>query len=157
MQTRDSEIWLRVSVAAQTLEVRTGEGELLRTFPISTSRFGLGAEPGSFRTPAGRFRVGAKIGDGAELGAIFKSREPTGGNGLNSDDEDLVLTRILWLEGGEPHNANTRDRYIYIHGTNHEDAIGQPASHGCIRMKNADIVELFDLAQSGTEVRIEPD
>ena len=155
MQTSACENWLRVSVAAQTLEVRTGGGELLRAFPVSTSRFGLGTEPGSFRTPLGRFRIGEKIGAGAELGAIFKSRTPTGGNGLDAPDEDLVLTRILWLEGAESPNANTRDRYIYIHGTNHEDEVGQPASHGCVRMKNADIIELFEMVPSGAEVRIE--
>jgi L,D-transpeptidase YbiS len=155
MQTPACENWLRVSIAAQTLELRDGAGELLRSFPVSTSRFGLGTELGSFRTPLGRFRIGARIGAGAELGAIFKSRIPTGGNGLESPEEDLVLTRILWLEGAEPRNANTWQRYIYIHGTNHEDALGRPASHGCVRMKNADIAELFEMAPEGMEVRIE--
>jgi L,D-transpeptidase YbiS len=155
MQTRDSENWLRVSVAGQTLEVLTGAGELLRRFPVSTSKFGLGSEPGSFRTPLGQFRVSDKIGAGAEPGAIFKSRLPAGGNGLDSPGEDLVLSRILWLEGAEPHNANTRARYIYIHGTNHEEEVGRPASHGCVRMKNADIIELFEMVPAGAEVRIE--
>ena len=155
MQTPASEIWLRISVAAQTLEVRGGAGKVLRRFPVSTSRFGLGTEPGSWRTPLGHFRVGAKIGAGAELGAVFKSRQPTGDNGLDSAAEDLVLTRILWLEGAEPDNANTRERYIYIHGTNHEDDIGRPASHGCVRLRNADVIELFELVSDGAEVRIE--
>ena len=155
MQTSACENWLRISIAAQTLEVRGGGGELLRRFPVSTSRFGLGSEPGSFRTPLGRFRVGEKIGAGAELGAIFQSRTPTGANGLGLPDADLVLTRILWLEGAEPANANTRGRYIYIHGTNHEAAIGQPASHGCVRMKNADIIVLYEMLAPGAEVRIE--
>ena len=155
MQTSALENWLRISVAEQMLEVRAGGGELLRRFPVSTSRFGLGTEPGSFRTPSGRFRVGAKIGSGAELGAVFKGREPTGEIGLDSPDEDLVLTRILWLDGADPHNANTRERYIYIHGTNHEGAIGQPASHGCVRMKNPDIVELYEMVAIGAQVRIE--
>ena len=155
MQTPASEIWLRISVAGQTLEVRGAGGEVLRCFPVSTSRFGLGTAPGSWRTPLGRFRVGEKIGAGAALGAVFKSRQPTGEIGLDSPEDDLVLTRILWLEGAEPDNANTRERYIYIHGTNHEDGIGQPASHGCIRLRNADIIELFEMVPGGAEVRIE--
>ena len=69
--------------------------------------------------------------------------------------DDLVLSRILWLDGLEAHNANTRDRFIYIHGTNHEDEIGQPASHGCVRMKNADLIALFDQVPLGAEVVIE--
>jgi L,D-transpeptidase YbiS len=155
MQTLACENWLRVSVAGQTLEVRAAGGELLRCFPVSTSRFGLGSEPGSFRTPLGRFRVGDKIGAGAELGAVFQGRVPTGASGLEAREGDLVLTRILWLEGAEPHNANTRERYIYIHGTNHEDEVGRPASHGCVRMKNADVIELFEMVPRGAEVRIE--
>jgi L,D-transpeptidase YbiS len=154
MQTPASKIWLLVSVADQALEVRDESGAVLRRYPVSTSRFGLGSEPGSLRTPVGRFAVGEKIGEGAELGAVFKSRQPTGENGLGAADDDLVLTRILWLEGMEEHNANTRDRYIYIHGTNHEHLLGQPASHGCVRMNNADIAELFDLVPAGAEVRI---
>ena len=90
------------------------------------------------------------IGDGEPLGTVFRSRLPTGENGLGAPDEDLILTRILWLEGAEPHNANTRERYIYIHGTNHEALIGEPASHGCVRMRNADIVELFGMVAPGT-------
>lgn len=155
MQTSAAENRLRVSVAAQTLEVRAADGKLLRSYPVSTSRFGLGTGPGSFCTPLGLFRIGAKIGDGAELGAIFKSRVPTGENGLGRGDVDLVLTRILWLEGVEPHNANTRERYIYIHGTNHEATIGQPRSHGCVIMNNADIVELYEMVAPGAEVRID--
>ena len=150
---------LRVSVAAQTLELLAADsGEVLRTFPVSTSRFGLGTEPGSFRTPLGRFRVGEKIGDGLPPGTAFLSREPDGTLGpedaLASDAEDLILSRILWLEGLEPHNANTRERFIYIHGTNHEAHIGQPASHGCVRMRNEDIVELYDTVAVGTEIII---
>ena len=154
MQTPTPKISLHVSVAAQALEVRDAQGETLRRFPVSTSRFGLGTEPGSFCTPLGNFRVGEKIGDGEPLGAVFKGRAPTGENGLGAPDEDLILTRILWLEGTEPHNANTRDRYIYIHGTNDEARIGEAASHGCVRMRNADVVELFGWVEPGTEVRI---
>ena len=150
-----SEISLHVSVARQELDVRDAAGEkLLRRYPVSTSRFGVGTEPGSLRTPAGAFRVGEKFGGGEPLGAVFKSRRPTGDNGLGAADEDLVLTRILWLEGAEAANANTRERYIYIHGTNHEALIGQPASHGCVRMRNADVAELYDLIPAGSAVHI---
>lgn len=154
MQTPTPKISLHVSVAAQALEVRDEHGEALRRFPVSTSQFGLGTEPGSFRTPLGTFRVGEVIGEGVPLGTVFRGRQPTGEIGLGSVGEDLVLTRILWLEGTEPENANTRERYIYIHGTNDEARIGEAASHGCVRMRNADIIELFGWVASGTEVRI---
>ena len=109
---------------------------------------------GSHRTPLGTFRVGEMIGDGEPLGAVFRGRKLTGESGLGAQGEDLVLTRILWLEGVEEHNANTRDRYIYIHGTNDEARIGEAASHGCVRMRNADVVELFGWVTPGTQVRI---
>lgn len=145
---------LHVSVAAQTLEVRAADGRTLKTFPVSTSRYGVGTEPGSLRTPPGRFRVAEKFGDGEPLGAVFKSRVPTGESGLGSTEGDLVLTRILWLEGMQEHNANTIERYIYIHGTNHETTLGQPASHGCVRMSNADVAELYELVPAGCEVHV---
>ena len=98
--------------------------------------------------------IAQKIGNGEPSGAVFKSRVPTGEIGWDSTEADLVLTRILWLEGLEEGNANTRERYIYIHGTNHESAIGQPASHGCVRMINADVLELHDLIPEGASVYI---
>ena len=155
MQTPAAEISLHVSVARQELSVRDAAGAVLRRYPVSTSRFGVGTEPGSLRTPPGAFRVAEKFGGGEPLGAVFKSRRPTGENGLGAADDDLVLTRILWLEGAEAANANTRGRYIYIHGTNHEARIGQPASHGCVRMRNADVAELYELIPVGSSVRIE--
>ena len=148
---------IRVDVPAQRLEVLEGN-RVLAEFPVSTSAVGVGSEPGSFKTPVGRFAVCEMIGHGAPPGAVFKSRLPTGEIGpLESSEEagDLVQTRILWLDGLEPHNANTRERYIYIHGTNHEERIGEPCSHGCVRMRNSDVSELFDLIQPGTEVLIE--
>ena len=154
MQTPGPEISLHVSIARQLLDVRDAAGTLLRRYPVSTSRFGVGTEPGSLRTPPGVFRVGEKFGGGEPLGAVFKSRQPTGENGLGAADEDLVLTRILWLEGTNEANANTRERYIYIHGTNHEALVGQPASHGCVRMRNADVAELYDLVPAGAAVHI---
>ncbi len=95
-----------------------------------------------------------KIGDGMPVGTVFRSRRPVKATKKVLRDEDLVMTRILWLDGVEAANANTHDRYIYIHGTNHEERIGEPASHGCIRMKNADVVELFDQVRIGTPVVI---
>ncbi len=133
----------------------TEGGDILHSFPVSTSAFGLGTEPGSFKTPLGIFSIAEKIGDGAAHGAVFKSRVPTGEIGSEENPDDLIQTRILWLHGTEEHNANTRDRYIYIHGTNHESAIGMPASHGCIRMRNADVAKLYELVDNGTEVFIE--
>ena len=86
---------------------------------------------------------------------IFKARVPVGEwSPAHKTDDDLILARILWLEGAEPRNANTKDRYIYIHGTNGEEKIGQLASHGCIRLRNADVVELYDLVDVGTTVWI---
>ena len=153
---------IRISIAAQRLDLLEMAGEtserVLTSFPISTSGFGLGSESGSNKTPLGRFAIGEKIGDGAPLGTVFESRVPTGEiAALESpgDPSDRVTTRILWLDGLEPGNANTRERYIYIHGTNHEEQIGEPCSHGCLRMRNADVAQLFDLVEVGTEITIQ--
>jgi L,D-transpeptidase YbiS len=145
---------LHISVRDQRLTLKSGE-ESVRTYPVSTSRFGLGSEEGSMKTPLGQFRIAEKFGAAAPVGTVFKSREPVGFQDEHPPDEDLVLSRILWLDGLEAHNANTRDRFIYIHGTNHEHKIGEPVSHGCIRMRNADLVELFDMIEPGTPVVIE--
>jgi lipoprotein-anchoring transpeptidase ErfK/SrfK len=146
---------IHISIPGQRLELRDETGRALKSFPVSTSALGIGSEPGSFKTPAGRFCISEKIGHGALSGAVFKSRVPTGETGTEENPDDLVQTRILRLHGLEAHNANTLDRYIYIHGTNHESAIGTPASHGCIRMRNADVIELFDAVDVKTEVLIE--
>lgn len=123
---------------------------------ISTSKSGLGSEPGSNRTPTGRFRVAEKHGAGAPLGTIFKSRQPVGlwrpGDRVLPDD--LITSRLLWLEGIEKHNANTYDRYIYLHGTNQEHRLGTPHSHGCVRLSNEAVIELYDLVPEGAEVVI---
>jgi lipoprotein-anchoring transpeptidase ErfK/SrfK len=145
---------IHVSIRDQLLTLREDETPI-RTYPVSTSRFGVGTEKGSLKTPTGRFRVAEKIGGDMPAGTIFQSRVP-----LRSDDplpptEDLVMSRILWLDGLDQHNANTRDRFIYIHGTKHEAKIGSPASSGCIRMRNADVVELFGLVDHDTPVIIE--
>jgi len=144
---------IRVDVAKQTIHLLS-KGEIVKSWPVSTSQFGLGFEPGSFKTPTGRFRIAEKIGDGALPWAAFKNRLPTGKMGSPDSGEDGVLTRILWIEGLDPENANTKDRFIYIHGTNQEDRIGSPASHGCIRLRNSDVMELFSLVPAGTPLSI---
>jgi lipoprotein-anchoring transpeptidase ErfK/SrfK len=144
-----------IDIEHQTLELRN-EAQLIAVYPISSSRFGLGNEEGSFRTPTGRFKICKKIGDGATPWMIFQGRIPIGETARPGGQQDLVLSRILWLEGLEEENRNTRERYIYIHGTNQEDLIGTPASHGCIRLKNHEMIDLYDRVETGTEVRIKP-
>jgi len=144
-----------ISVSRQTLTLSNPEIEE-REFPISTSRYGLGTEPGSFRTPLGQFEIAEKIGQDAPLGTIFKARVSTGKIGDPASLDDLIQTRILWLHGLQPDNSNTYSRYIYIHGTNHEQHLGTPVSHGCIRMGNADIAEVFEFVNEGTPVEIQP-
>ena len=144
---------IRVDVARQTLHLLSN-GAVVKSWPVSTSKFGPGSEPGSFKTPTGKFRICEKIGAGVPAWSVFKSRVPTGEVALPGGEEDGVLTRILWLDGLEESNSNTHERYIYIHGTNQEDLIGQPASHGCIRLRNSDVIELFSLVPEGAEVEI---
>jgi len=145
---------IEVSVREQLLKLYEGE-DILEIYPISTSKFGLGSEEGSYKTPLGKFRVGEKIGDDAPANTIFKSREPVGcWCADEASEDDLVLSRILWLDGEEEANANTKERYIYIHGTNHEGDIGQPRSYGCVRMRNQDVMQLYALVPLGTPVEI---
>lgn len=151
MQTDERKI--DISIRDQRLRLKQG-GRTLREYPISSSRFGLGTKSGSFKTPLGKFRVAEKIGAGAKPGTIFKARVPLRPNEPLPDTEDFITSRILWLDGSGKGNANTHDRFIYIHGTKHEATIGRPDSHGCIRMRNADVIELFDLVDEGTTVTI---
>lgn len=130
-------------------------GSLIRRYVISTSKFGLGSEPGSNKTPIGNFRIAEKVGDDAPAGVIFKSRIQTDEFGKEDDPEDRVQTRILWLEGLDPENSNSKERYIYIHGTNAESQLGSPASHGCVRMSNNDVIDLYAQVKVGTPVVIE--
>lgn len=144
-----------VSVPEQRMAVYR-DGVRIREYPVSTSKFGLGDDKGSNRTPLGSFRIAKKIGKNAPAGAVFKSRKRTG-EILPPDapGRDPIVTRILWLKGLEPHNANAYKRYIYIHGTPEERSIGAPASYGCVRMKSSDIVDLFEIIGNGARVRIE--
>jgi lipoprotein-anchoring transpeptidase ErfK/SrfK len=145
---------LIVRADIQTAEVWEGR-TLLKTCKISTAKNGPGCGEGSLCTPTGKHRVAKKIGGGLEKGAILKSRQPTGEVWRGeARDEDLILTRILWLDGAEEHNRNSFGRYIYLHGTNQEDALGTPASHGCVRFSNNDIVEIYELLAEGAEVEI---
>ncbi len=146
---------IEVSVGTQTLGLWDGS-RLVRQWPCSTSKFGLGFSEGSNRTPVGAFRVSEKHGGGLGLRTVFKAREPVGEwDPADGAAGDLIVSRILWLEGMEARNANTRERYIYIHGTNEEGRIGRIGSHGCVRMRNADVAELFEAAPVGTPVWIE--
>ncbi|MBI5836460.1 MAG: L,D-transpeptidase family protein [Candidatus Eisenbacteria bacterium] len=173
---------LVVDVERQRLGLLDG-GRLLAEYPVSTSAKGIGSREGSNQTPPGWHRISNMIGAGARTGTVFRSREATGetwpgatsggartatgtatapaaaATTVPSADEDLVLTRILWLDGLEEGvnrgpGCDSRDRYIYIHGTNQEGRIGEPASHGCVRMRNADVTELFDLVREGDPVVI---
>ena len=150
------EYMLEVSIDDQRLDVLQA-GRLLTSYPVSTALKGVGFVEGSFRTPVGRFVVREKIGEGAPAGTVFRSRVPAGiWRPGEITDEDLVLTRIIRLDGMDPENANTMQRCIYIHGTNREELIGSPASHGCIRLRNADMIELFAQVPVGAEVLIHP-
>ncbi|MGI8436281.1 MAG: L,D-transpeptidase family protein [Chthoniobacterales bacterium] len=152
---QDAPLSLHISVARQCLSVKRGRSTL-RSFPISTSKFGLGSEPGSFKTPTGRFRVAERFGDGLPIDTAFKSRRLLRATTKMLRADDLVMSRILWLDGLQKGNANSYERFIYIHGTNHEEYLGEPASHGCVRMRKADVAELFALIPVGTIVWITP-
>ncbi len=130
-------------------------GTLSAVFTISTAANGLGCEEGSFRTPVGWHFIHTRIGKGAELGTVFRSRVSTGDVWRGeARDEDLILTRVLTLEGLEKGTnlgpgRDSRDRTIYLHGTNQEAWLGQPVSHGCIRLSNWDVSALFDQLREG--------
>ncbi|MGQ9806068.1 MAG: L,D-transpeptidase family protein [Chlorobiales bacterium] len=139
--------------------------EILKSYSVSTAKAGIGSESGSGKTPIGTHRIKEKFGNGAKLGTIFKARSNSGRLAKIYKDKtdilaDEVTTRIMWLDGQENKvnkngNVDSHKRYIYIHGTPEEGLIGEPASHGCIRMKNADVIELFDAVPSGTLVEIQ--
>lgn len=157
--------WLLVDVTGQRLLlVREGRVALVR--PVSTARAGLDCRQDSGGTPAGLHRIGDKIGHGEPWGTVFRSRRPTGEiwsppaeARQDEQDDDLILTRVLTLEGCEEGRnrgpgVDSQARYIYLHGTNHEDHIGNPVSHGCIRLRNDDVLEIFGLVEAGDPVVI---
>lgn len=130
-------------------------GTLMATYPVSTSKFGLGDRPGSRFTPLGQLQIAEKIGESAPPGTVFKDRRRTGEVVLaNSPGRDPIVTRILWLRGLEAQNANAFGRDIYIHGTPEESRIGSPASYGCIRMRSSDIIQLYSVVGIGAAVTI---
>jgi lipoprotein-anchoring transpeptidase ErfK/SrfK len=142
---------LKISIAKQTIELAG------KIYQVSTAKAGVSFVKGSGGTPTGKLIIADKIGQDEPVGTIFESRLPVGLWDGTESSEDLILTRILTLDGCEPANENTLQRYIYIHGTNQESMLGTPASCGCIRMSNADIIELFELVEIGEIVFIKED
>jgi len=146
-----------VSVREQKLMVM-GNGEKLATYPVSTSKFGLGDNWGRMTTPLGFLQVAEKIGDHAPVGAVFRNRRFTGEIlKPNAPGRDPVITRIIWLRGLQASNQHAFSRCIYIHGTPQEKLIGRPASYGCIRMKSRDVAALYAQLPLGAIVEIVPD
>lgn len=158
---------LHISVARQTLALVDEAGAVVRVYPVSTALAGVGEVSGSYRTPRGRHLIRAKIGAGQPENTVFVRRRPTGEIWTPELAEqfpgrDWILTRILWLSGCEPGcnrlgEVDTMRRYIYLHGSPDSVEMGVPGSHGCIRMRNADIVDLYDRVPCYTAVEITED
>jgi len=155
---------IRIHLASQRLDLCEG-GEVVRSYRVSTAQRGAGEQDGSECTPRGAHEIAEKIGDGAEPGSVFVGRQATGEvctpeRFEGEPERDWILTRILWLSGLEPGRnqggeVDTRRRTIYIHGCPEALPLGVPGSHGCVRMANADVIELFDRVEVGTRVEIE--
>ena len=153
-----------ISIAQQSLTLLDGAGQVLRCYPVSTASRGVGEQRGRYCTPRGKHLIRAKIGAGQAENTVFVARRPSGEIyspelGASFPERDWILTRILWLSGCDPMfnrlaNVDTMRRYIYIHGSPETVAMGTPGSHGCIRMRNADIIELFDRVPVYTPVEI---
>lgn len=155
--TFDSQNKMIVSVRDQKM-LLVHDGQPVKAYKISTSKFGLGDQPGSYRTPLGRMRVAKKIGSGAPAGAVFKNRRPTGEVlQPNAAGRDPIVSRILWLNGTDSNNRNALRRYIYIHGTPEVDRLGTPTSYGCIRMGTKDVIDLYDRVGTGADVYVTRD
>jgi lipoprotein-anchoring transpeptidase ErfK/SrfK len=156
---------IEVSLAGQRLALFGPDGACIRRYAVSTARNGAGERRDSGCTPRGRHRVRAMVGAGAPAGAVFRGRRATGEVwtpefAARHPGRDWILSRILWLTGCEPGRnrygaVDTLRRYIYIHGTGDDQPLGEPHSHGCIRMRNAEVIELFALVAPGTPVTIE--
>lgn len=155
---------IKISIARQSLTLLDDEGRALRNYDVSTSKNGAGELKESYRTPRGRHLIRAKIGEGQPVNTVFVRRRPTGETYTPALAErfpgrDWILTRILWLSGCERGfnrlgDVDTMRRYIYIHGSPDAVEMGTPGSIGCIRMRNGDLLELFDLVGPGTPVEI---
>ncbi len=153
-ETVDRRHQVIVSVPQQRMALLR-DGAPLATYPVSTSKFGLGDLPNTSWTPLGRLQIAKKIGAGAPSGAAFKDRRPTGEVvPVDAPGRDIIVSRILWLRGAESQNARAFTRYIYIHGTPEERNIGLPVSYGCVRMRSKDVIELFDIVGQGAQVQI---
>ena len=151
-------IW--VSVLQQRLML-IRDDQILKSYPCSTSAAGVGSQMNSGKTPPGWHRIAEKIGDGLPEGAVLKDRQWTGvvWQPTEQTDEDFILARILWLDGLEPGRnrggtIDSHNRYIYIHGTNQIDALGHPASGGCIRISPQDVIDLYGRIDEGCRVLI---
>ena len=154
-----------IDIPTQTLTLIDGAGEVLREYRVSTAKNGPGEQSGSFCTPRGEHWVRAKIGEGLAENTVFVRRRPTGevwspDLAAAQPERDWILSRILWLCGREPGlnrwgEVDSMRRYIYIHGTPDTQPMGEPRSIGCVRMRNADVIELFDLVAPGTPVLIQ--
>jgi len=152
--TVDNRHQVIISVPEQRMALLE-DGAPLATYPVSTSKFGLGDLPGTSWTPLGKLEIAKKIGDGAPSGMAFKDRRPTGEIvPPDSPGRDIIVTRILWLKGDEAQNSRAYSRYIYIHGTPEERNIGLPVSYGCVRMRSTDVIELFNTVGRGAKVEI---
>jgi L,D-transpeptidase YbiS len=155
---------IEIDIGKQKLILKDAKGNSLKTYSVSTAKKGAGEKNGSFCTPRGRHIVRAKIGAGQPSNAVFVRRRPTGEIwspelGAKHPGRDWMLTRILWLSGCEPGrnrlgDVDTMRRYIYLHGSPDSAEMGKPGSIGCVRMRNRDIVELFDLVPPYTPVDI---
>ncbi|HEY0905694.1 MAG TPA: L,D-transpeptidase [Methylophilus sp.] len=155
---------IEISIPDQSLALFDADGARLRTYAVSTAANGAGCLKNSGCTPVGTHIIRAKIGEGAAENTVFVGRRPTGELYTPAlqqafPERDWILTRILWLSGTEPGvnrlgEVDTMQRYIYIHGTPDSTTLGAPGSHGCVRMHNRDLVELFDLVPAGTAVHI---
>lgn len=155
---------VRILFDSQRLELLDDSNAVLKTYPVSTAEKGPGEEMGSYCTPRGRHVIRAKIGTGAPVNSVFVERRPTGEIftselGAQYPGRDWILTRILWLSGLESGFnrggcVDTMRRYIYIHGTTDHVPLGRPLSKGCVRMRNADIIDLFEQVTAGTQVVI---
>ncbi|MBT5855844.1 L,D-transpeptidase [bacterium] len=158
---RQAVLSIEVNIAKQQMTLRRGD-KIIDLYPVSSSAYGIGSQMGSKKTPLGKHYIVEKIGSDAPYGTIFKARNNTGQIAKipdSSPKKDYVTTRILWLKGlDEGLNkggvVDSYSRFIYIHGTPEEGKIGSPASHGCIRMTNADVITLFDKVGIGTTVTI---
>lgn len=155
---------INISIGQQLLTLFDGAGQVIRRYPVSTASRGAGEQYGSFCTPRGKHVIRARIGAGQPVNTVFVARRPTGeiytpDLGRAFPDRDWMLTRLLWLSGCEPGRnrlgcVDSMRRFIYIHGSPDTAPMGAPGSHGCIRMRNADILQLFDLVPPYTTVEI---